>query len=143
MHLSEVNQKYLFQISELYLLTFQELRILIQILIDFQMWQEKDLIHLWPLSEKIENKKQEKELRLKEITKIWNDFKSNPKSYERVTERKRAFDEDKMTFQESSKKDSDPILGKCPVASEKTLCCNLITLDAVNNCDEITAQGFF
>ena len=28
----------------------------------------------------------------------------------------------------------EKILGKCPVASEKTLCCNLITLDAVENC---------
>ncbi len=29
---------------------------------------------------------------------------------------------------------SDKILGKCPVASVKTRCCNLLTLDAAKNC---------
>ena len=33
-----------------------------------------------------------------------------------------------------SKKSDDEVLGVCPVFSEKTRCCNLLTLDAVMNC---------
>ena len=31
-------------------------------------------------------------------------------------------------------KDENKVFGQCPVASEKTVCCNLMTIDAIQGC---------
>lgn len=54
------------------------------------------------------------------------------KSYE-AFEGRGAVEVEKITTKIISKPDAK-ILGACPVASDKTLCCNLQTLDAVRNC---------
>lgn len=134
-NLSADNFHHLTKISHEYFLTFQEIKILTDIVTDFQMWNEQKLNELWPLTSSCqdENKKQLKSKQYQKIVTRWNDLKSKPvtfKNLEKATDLKIP----EMKFLNSDKPITDPVLGKCPVASEKTLCCNLQTLDAVNNC---------
>lgn len=144
-HLNQENQKYLKTISFKYYFTFQELRILTEILIDFQMWNEKELSELWTDDLLDQNFKLLKKQNLDKIIRYWEALKNSPKSYDH--NKLTIFKEDKISFKDSKKKIEEPILGKCPVASEKTLCCNLMTMDAVNNCgfncSYCSIQSFF
>ena len=118
-------------------LSFQQLRLIIEIANDLQMWGEKSIIELWP--EHTHSK-----VILQRLTKIYNDLKTRPKSYKN-------FDpnilrsEQKFSF---TAKEKDGFgLGMCPVASEETRCCNLMTLDAVESCgfdcSYCTIQSFY
>lgn len=123
--------------------TFQELRLLITILNDFQMWQHKEL----DFSKVSEKSLTKKSAVLSKMESTWNNLKNSPKSYVlggRNTTRDQFGD---IKFKTSNKRVGDVVVGRCPVASEKTLCCNLITLDAVNNCgfncSYCSIQSFF
>ncbi len=105
--------------------SFQELKQLIDMSIDFNMWDEKRVYEIW----------QEKENRKKtfaQIREIWEELKNRPKSYKEFSNSTSYDHSRKISFIESDKKELG--LGKCPVASPKTRCCNLMTLDAVESC---------
>ncbi len=117
--------------------SFQQLRLIIEMANDFEMWGEKSIIEIWP--EHIHAK-----VILQRITKIYEEVKNRPNSYD-------GFDpsvlrsEQKFKFVTKEKEGFG--LGMCPVASEETRCCNLMTLDAVESCgfdcSYCTIQSFY
>ncbi|WP_281951214.1 SPL family radical SAM protein [Nitrosophilus kaiyonis] len=104
-----------------YRLTFNELKQLIEIAIDLNMWDEGDLKDLWIDGDK-------KKI-LKEIKEKYEIIRSKLKSYKNFEIDKEKTH--KIKFQNIDKKLG---FGMCPVASPKTRCCNLWTLDMVESC---------
>jgi spore photoproduct lyase len=117
--------------------SFQQLRLIIEMANDFEMWDEQNIIDIWP--EHMHSK-----VILQRITKIYEEVKNRPNSYD-------GFDpsilrsEQKFKFVTQEKEGFG--LGMCPVASEETRCCNLMTLDAVESCgfdcSYCTIQSFY
>jgi len=134
MHLSEERRSFLKDKFLKYRMTFQEARKLIEMSIDFQMWDNENiLLELWPMKVS-ENSKLEKQKIIRTIEKKWNELKESATDYSQAEKFKSDFSLGNYKFLPSKKEAEDTILGKCPVASPKTLCCNLQTLDAVDNC---------
>lgn len=103
-------------------LTFQEIRKLIDICIDLQMWEEDDIQSIWS------DEKDKKKI-LKNIQEHYEKLRQKPKIYK---EQKQVHSDHKISFVQIPKETLG--LGSCPVASPKTRCCNLMTLDAVESC---------
>lgn len=122
--LDKKTQTFFTDIYEKYPFSFQELKQLIDFSIDFKMWQEKGIEELFH-----GNFKDKKEA-FKTIKQKWEEIKTKPYSYQNFIpsnntkphQKKYEFKADKLA------------LGSCPVASENTRCCNLLTLDSVNSC---------
>lgn len=126
-------QIFLSRAGETYRFSFQEFRELVVMSRDLEMWRETPLriwhdeavLKMkpdWPASEK-------KKKLLSFLRSRYESLKSDPKKYTRNPEspKREAL---RITVQESDKK----IHGDCPVASSETVCCNLKTIDAVENC---------
>ncbi|OQY32606.1 MAG: hypothetical protein B6241_10570 [Spirochaetaceae bacterium 4572_59] len=129
--LDENNREYLEKLNGIWQFSYQENRILIRIARDLETWDEGALAEYWE-GEASENPggKNEKEKYFKKLNQSWNRLKDNPKSYT-------DFHHEKIKHTAPgflALKDERTILGDCPVASSKTRCCNLKTLDAVINC---------
>lgn len=149
-NLSEKSRKSFLEMAFKLKLTFQELRILSQIMIDCQKCQidHSNLLNKYLESPENENRtdKALKKLFMQEINEFWTQHKNTLKSYSDFCPSH--LDKIKNINFTFSHKDLDKtILGKCPVASEKTLCCNLQTLDVINNCgfecSYCSIQSFF
>ena len=111
--------------SAQYCLTQQELRELCLIANDFVMWKEQGIEHLWP------NTSADKKQLFKQLRAIYQAKQSTAKTYVQFSK------QDKPKTQKPNLVSVDKVglgLGYCPVASEKTRCCNLLTLDAVERC---------
>lgn len=118
-------------IIENYNFTFSQKNILTNIKKDFLMWNEKSFEEIFPefyldvytgkqLSKKIFDYYVSRHNSLKNKLNDYDDFKDVK------------YDVRKYSFSQIEK---DGIgLGACPVASEGTRCCNLLTLDAVESC---------
>ncbi|MEA3384018.1 MAG: hypothetical protein U9Q20_05020 [Campylobacterota bacterium] len=114
-----------------YNFTVSQKNILTNIEKDFFMWNEKSFDDIFPihLKEKYQGKQLSKKIfeyfvnTHKKLQEKPNDYKS----FENIK-----YDVRKYSFQDIEKKDIG--LGACPVASEGTRCCNLLTLDAVESC---------
>ena len=102
----------------------QEIRQIIDMAIDFGMWNEKSIIEVFPEHE-------QKKVVFSRLKELYEDIRSTPNSYKDF-ELNTKVNEQKYTFKTESKEGFG--LGLCPVASEKTRCCNLLTLDAVESC---------
>jgi len=117
-----------------YHLTFQERRQLEEFARDLQMWQEVSLEERWEALEKQTSPElsniQKKKFIFKGIREQIQQLKQKPKVYGKTNGPK----ERKNPLQIQTKESERQIFGDCPVASEKTVCCNLKTLDAVENC---------
>ena len=114
-----------------YNFTFSQKAILKNIKKDFLMWNEKPFDDIFPNTylEKYQNKQLAKKI-FEYYVDIHKNLKKQPNDYKNFEDIK--YDVRKYSFQEISK---DGIgLGACPVASEGTRCCNLLTLDAVESC---------
>lgn len=119
-------------ISEKYKFTVSQTKILTDIEHDLNMWNEKTLESIWPyeLEEKYQHKELTKQI-LKYIQNYWDNLKNNPNDYSKFKDIK--YDNSrKFSFTQIEKEGLG--LGACPVASESTRCCNLLTLDAVESC---------
>jgi len=123
--LSDSLQAFLYQQALTWRFTQQELRELCLIANDLDMWKEAPLHQLWPAG--IKAKKQ----LMAGIRQQYADIQSQAKSYSdfESTDKPKAIKPNLVTFDKG-----DLGLGYCPVASEKTRCCNLLTLDAVERC---------
>jgi len=108
-----------------YRFSFQQLKQLIDMAIDFNMWNEESIL------ERLHGDFNSKKDAFDTIREQHYTLKNSPKSYENfdVSEHKI---EHKFSFVEKDNKDLS--LGMCPVASPNTRCCNLLTLDAVESC---------
>ena len=114
-----------------YSFTFSQKEILKNIQKDFSMWNEKSFDDIFPdqYLEKYKNKQLSKKI-FEYYVDIHEKLKKQPNDYKNFETIK--YDVRKYSFQEITK---DGIgLGACPVASEGTRCCNLLTLDAVESC---------
>jgi len=117
--------------------SFQQLRLIIEMANDFEMWDEPNIIDIWP--EHIHSK-----VILQRITKIYEAVKNRSNSYNGFNPNILR-SEQKFKFVTQEKEGFG--LGMCPVASEETRCCNLMTLDAVESCgfdcSYCTIQSFY
>ncbi len=104
--------------------SFQEIKQIIDIARDLTMWDEKNIIDIFPTHE-------QKKVVITKLKKAYQKLRSTPNSYKNF-KLKNIPKEQKYTFIISDKEGFG--LGLCPVASEKTRCCNLLTLDAVESC---------
>ena len=109
----------------------QQIRQIIRIARDLETWDEGSLEALWGDPEpRKPGDRNEKETRYSSLTAKWDELKNSPKSYG-------SFRPERIKLPTSGFKtldDDRQILGDCPVASIKTRCCNLKTLDAVAGC---------
>ncbi len=104
--------------------TLNEIRQIIDIARDLNMWGEDNIIGIFPDHD-------QKKVVFTRLRKLYEQLRSLPNSYENFT-LKNIPKEQKYTFKTEPKEGFG--LGLCPVASEKTRCCNLLTLDAVESC---------
>ena len=102
----------------------QELKQIIDIARDLGMWNEKSILEIFP-------QHSQKKVVFTRLRKTYEDIRDTTNSYKNF-ELKNIPKEQKYTFKTESKEGFG--LGLCPVASEKTRCCNLLTLDAVESC---------
>lgn len=121
--LNENQQEFFKKIYKKYHFSFQQLKQLIDFEIDFVMWQEKNIEAIF---KEFDDKKQV----FNHVKKIWQELKNTPHSYKNFKFSK----QNTKKYETFSFKSDKLALGSCPVASENTRCCNLLTLDAVNSC---------
>jgi spore photoproduct lyase len=105
--------------------TMQELRQFIEITLDLNNWDETDITGIWS---ELDNKQGSKKVLLQQLQTKWLQLKSEPNRYGQP--RRPVTEPPQLTTTAKEQ----IALGFCPVASEKTRCCNLLTLDAVENC---------
>jgi spore photoproduct lyase len=130
--LSTPQREFLDGASEKYHFTFQEIKKLMEFAIDLDAWNEHPLSELFrphELKTKHLRGKQKKEHLLKGIEEEYHKIKSKDISYSSQTHKPTQPD-----LNINYKDDEHTIFGFCPVQSEKTLCCNLRTIDAVLGC---------
>jgi len=114
-----------------YNFTLSQKNILKNILIDLRMWNEKEIDSIvLERFEKIYHNKQLSKKIFEYIVQYHKDLKNIPNDYKTFENIK--YDKKKFTFETNKKQGIG--LGVCPVASEGTRCCNLLTLDAVESC---------
>jgi len=104
--------------------SYQELKQIIEMARDLGMWDEKRITELF--SEHTQRK-----VVFSKVKKAYEDIRDRPNSYSDFS-LKNIPKEQKYSFKKADKEGFG--LGLCPVASEKTRCCNLLTLDAVESC---------
>lgn len=119
--------------------TFQQRKILVDWAADYFAWEGKSFAFLIDevKKEQAENDKKQhrqpqnhsKEL-FKALEKKMSYLQEMPKNYSHFPEAKAT--SDKIVFCETPFQGK--LLGRCPVSSEKTRCCRLMTLDAVMQC---------
>lgn len=116
---------------EQYNFTFSQENILKNIKKDFSMWNEKSFEEIFPKEylEKYKGKQLSKKIFEYYVT-THKELQEKPNDYKKFEDVK--YDVRKYSFQKIEKKGIG--LGACPVASEGTRCCNLLTLDAVESC---------
>lgn len=102
----------------------QELKQIIDIARDLELWNEGNIRGIFP-------DHNQKKVVFSRLKSAYEHLRNKPNSYENFT-LKNIPQEQKFTF--TSKPKEGFGLGLCPVASEKTRCCNLLTLDAVESC---------
>jgi len=107
-----------------YKFSHQELKQIIEIARDLELWNESTLKEIFPTHPT-------KKVVFQQLKKKYEQIRNQPNSYENFT-LKNIPKEQKFTFKTEAKEGFG--LGLCPVASEKTRCCNLLTLDAVESC---------
>jgi spore photoproduct lyase len=127
-------------------LTFQEFRRFTEVARDLNMWGERGLEEWWrnESSRTVLTGIQLKKHLLKRLDGYVAQLQRNPKRYRRDGLGKLVHRPSKPVVTRRSKK---AIWGMCPVASKKTVCCNLRTIDAVENCvygcSYCTVQTFY
>lgn len=130
--LSHEDRSFWKKLTEEYRLTQMESRQLMIWLRDIQMWGEPSPADFWkePLGE-LTGKPLRKAV-LAKIEAYWEQLKLEGQDYRQHPPQLDTAPSPPVHFEEI--KDDRNILGRCPVASEKTRCCNLYTLDAVFRC---------
>jgi spore photoproduct lyase len=130
--LDQEEQEFLLARARKYRFTFQELRLVSEAALDLQMWEEPSLMSWWEQEEDINNEpgRDTKKHLLQRLEDRLQSLRSADKTY--PIDGLTAPNPQKLhVIGESSNK---TVVGMCPVASEDTVCCNLRTIDAVENC---------
>ncbi|NPA66804.1 MAG: hypothetical protein GXO11_07985 [Epsilonproteobacteria bacterium] len=122
--LNQKNQDFIRSLAFDKKLSLQEIREYITMARDLELWDEGDL-------ELIFLPHQNKKISLKKTKQNYETIRNKPNRYDNFTLHVNS-QEQKYHFKTTKKEGFG--LGLCPVASEKTRCCNLLTLDAVESC---------
>jgi len=125
------NKDYLAALSSKYNYSYQELRQLMIISADFSMWKEKSIRQCVSEIEESLDPKADKSAILSAVKREWNSLKSAKIKYEYNGDQIKSRPKPRKVTLSDSKNE---VFGMCPVASEKTVCCNLMTIDAVQGC---------
>lgn len=141
--LTEKNRKFIEQTAHTLRFTLQELRLVTEIARDLEMWGAMDIDACWPHSNPDQAlNKQQKQRLMDRLTRQWQQLKHEANHYPESPRGGR-----QVTATVTLKEKGKLGLGYCPVASPKTRCCNLLTLDAVDNCgygcSYCSIQSFF
>ena len=117
-----------------YQLTYQELRQLTDIAVDFVMWDETSIGKQWDYEEKFIQHSDHlaKKKILRSIYSKWEELKENATNYDSNTTSKRKYKTKGKKLKTIN--GDNAVFGMCPVASEKTICCNLRTIDVAQGC---------
>lgn len=107
-------------------LTFQEFRRVVEAGRDLAMWREGTIAE-WL---RTNNSKRKSEV-LAELQRHMERLRNQPKTYDPGFSFRPSTRETRPVVRRESDK---TVFGMCPVASPKTVCCNLRTIDAVENC---------
>lgn len=122
--LPQEQAQFLYNIAQEQRLSFQEIRQSIEIAVDIGMWDEGNIKLLWETLN-------EQNRSFKSLKELYEKLKTKPNSYKNFAPHIQPL-EQKYRFVTKEKEGFG--LGLCPVASQKTRCCNLLTLDAVESC---------
>lgn len=110
----------------------QELRRISEIGVDLAMWNQPPLMAVWPAAPAAElPPKERRALVVDALHRHRERLRVTPRSYD-ATAATRETQGQRIRTREREREHLG--LGPCPVASERTRCCNLLTLDAVENC---------
>ncbi|MCP4187559.1 MAG: DNA photolyase [Gammaproteobacteria bacterium] len=125
-------------------LSVQDCRLSCEIALDLQMWGNQSIEDIWPdATNSGAAGKALKQQIMKQLRLSWEGLKSELNSYPADTSAAKVSLASKPLTIEKDKIG----MGRCPVASPRTLCCNLQTLDAVDNCgygcSYCSIQSFF
>jgi spore photoproduct lyase len=136
-------QVFLRQQAQTLRLSMQNCRQACEIALDFQMWGGPSIIDLWPgINTSVEGKARRQQI-MEKLQAIREEYQNRPNQYADESDASKT----SAAAQPVSLLKPDLGLGRCPVASPRTLCCNLQTLDAVDNCgygcSYCTIQSFF
>ena len=118
-------------LSSRYRFSFQDLRQLSIIATDFYMWDYETVMECIEKFEVSSNRPLNKKEVMSHIKSEWNKLKLSKIKYKEI---------DKSNTQRPKPRkvelndQNNEVFGMCPVASEKTVCCNLMTIDAVQGC---------
>ncbi len=129
--LSKEEQTFISEKAERHRFTLQELRQICEISRDLNMWGEASIQQRWrhfPVGNT--TGKAEKKTIINQLKTDWLALKEHATHYPIVEAI--SLPSQKLKLETVDKKQLG--LGYCPVASERTRCCNLVTLDAIDNC---------
>jgi len=132
-HLDRAQQDFVRCLAFTHHLTFQEFRQVAEASRDLSMWGEGNLEDWWnaQTAPAGSNGVVSKQRLLGDLQEHMRRLKQAPKHYPPGgLARPKKREKNRVITEKSDKK----IHGRCPVASEKTVCCNLYTIDAVENC---------
>jgi spore photoproduct lyase len=130
--LPERERSFIQEKAHKYRFTFQELRLITEMALDFSMWNEPSIVESWPHNPLPDDfAKKTKNYIIQSLRARWESLKRTPHSYHTFSASVRPKPKKPELVSGSKHKLA---LGHCPVASHKTRCCNLLTLDAVENC---------
>ena len=130
--------------SQEFRLSMQDCRQTCEIALDLQMWGGPSIVELWPdESNIVVTGKARKQQLVAQLRESWEAQKKRLNQYPADSEAPKI----SAAAKPCSVEKQDLGLGRCPVASPRTLCCNLQTLDAVDNCgygcSYCSIQSFF
>ncbi len=136
-------QDFLLHQAQTLRLSLQDCRQACEIALDFQMWGGPSIVDLWPVYNVAVVDKARKQQVMTKLQAIRQEYQNRPNQYPGDSDASKT----SAAAKPSSLLKPDLGLGRCPVASPRTLCCNLQTLDAVDNCgygcSYCSIQSFF
>ncbi len=129
--LRPATQAFLTDIAPGLRLTYQEFRQFTEIARDLEMWGEAPFEEWFKIHAGADIDAAHKDRIRKSIDRAYSRLRNQEKDYEQTPlRRSKKREKGRIVRKESTKE----IFGMCPVASPKTVCCNLKTIDAVENC---------
>ncbi len=130
-NLSKEEQAFISEKAGKHRFTLQELRQICEISRDLTMWGENPIQQIWHhFSSGKSTEKAAKKAIINQLKTHWLTLKENATHYPKIADITLPLQ--KLKLETIDKKRLG--LGYCPVASERTRCCNLMTLDAIDNC---------
>jgi len=113
-----------------YRFTQQELRQVAEIALDLHMWGDEGIIEHWPDEPDGQAHREKKKQLINQLKREWEALRSAPNRYPGTSTETPSSIGARVVVRKKERLG----LGFCPVASPRTRCCNLLTLDAVDNC---------